>query len=196
MFNDKQNYSKEKFAKIHQNKIKFSDIEFSDCTFIDCNFMECEFYNCSFTNCTFSNCDLSLLKVTNSRFVDVSFKQSKAIGIDWTKAGGVSSRMPLSIHFFDSVINYSSFFGLSLHNMQIIHCSVHDVDFTEAKLNNAHLQKSDFFNSRFLHTDLTKADFVDAINYLIDPTANIVKKAKFSVPEVMSLLRGFEIIVE
>ena len=35
-----------------------------------------------------------------------------------------------------------------------------------------------------------------AINYMIDPTENSIKKAKFSFPDVVNLLRSFDIEIE
>lgn len=37
------------------------------------------------------------------------------------------------------------------------------------------------------------ANFIGARNYAIDPTQNTLKKAKFSLPEAMSLLRSLDI---
>ena len=66
---------------------------------------------------------------------------------------------------------------------------------------NSNLAGSDFGNSdlqasKFQNTNLEKANFVGAKNYYIDPTQNKLKKAKFSSPEVLSLLAGFEIEIE
>lgn len=193
---DSLQYTKENFLKIKESKRKFLHKDFTDCSFENCNFLECEFYKCSFTNCRFINCDLSVIKVTNSQFSDVLFKNSKVIGVDWTKAGGTRSSMIISINFLASTINYSSFFGLKLHKMQLIDCIAHEVDFTEADLTESICRKTDFFDSKFQHANLTKADFTDARNYVINPNGAIIKKAKFSLPEAMSLLRAFDIVIE
>jgi len=42
---------------------------------------------------------------------------------------------------------------------------------------------------------LTEADLSKARNYLIDPGLNQLKKAKFSLPEAMSLLYNMDIIL-
>ncbi|MDP2103500.1 MAG: hypothetical protein Q8K26_01100 [Candidatus Gracilibacteria bacterium] len=48
----------------------------------------------------------------------------------------------------------------------------------------------------FQNSNLTKVNFSGATNYYIDPTQNKLKGAKFSQPEVLSLLAGFGIEIE
>ncbi|GAH27414.1 unnamed protein product, partial [marine sediment metagenome] len=55
---------------------------------------------------------------------------------------------------------------------------------------------TDFTKSLFIHTNLTKADFTESINYNIDPNQNEIKNAKFSFPEVVSLLNHFDIEID
>jgi len=39
------------------------------------------------------------------------------------------------------------------------------------------------------------ADFASAVRYDIDPQTNKIKKAKFSLPEAVGLLKGFAITI-
>lgn len=191
-----QEYSDQHFLKLHEEKKVFSAIEFYNCTFENCYLLECLFQKCTFTHCTFINCDISALKVTNSKFIEVVFESSKVIGVDWTQAGKVGSYMPLSLKFFQSTLTYSTFFGLNLAHIEVVKCIVHEVDFTDADISEGNFRETDFLESKFHNTNLSKADFRQARNYTIDPRANIVKKAKFSLPEAMTLLSGFDIILE
>ena len=68
-------------------------------------------------------------------------------------------------------------------------------DFAEADLSLASCTGTDFADSRFLHTDLTEADFVGARNYAISPSLNVLKKTSFSLPEAVSLLYGLDIVL-
>lgn len=196
-FEDGRAYQKQKFVKLAEQAVRFSSIEFSDCEFSGCSFSRCSFYRCRFSNCRFRNCDLGVIEVPNSRFVDVAFSDCRVTGVDWTRAGDVTdSRLPLSISFERCVIDYSTFFGLQLKGSRLAECTVHEADFSEADLSEADCRKSDFTGSKFLHTNLTKADFTLATNYSINPAANIVKKARFSLPEAVSLLNGFDVVIE
>ncbi len=194
---DGQRYEKQKFTKLVERGSTFAGIEFDSCSFDGCVLSECSFYRCRFAGCRFSNCDLSVLRVPNTRFVDVGFTGSKLVGVDWTKAGdSVVSRMPLSVGFDGCVLNLSIFFGLQLKGSRLARCTAHEVDFAEADLSEADCSGSDFAGSTFLHTDLTRANFTGATGYAINPAANTVKKARFSLPEAVSLLSGFDVIIE
>ena len=70
-----------------------------------------------------------------------------------------------------------------------------DVDFRETDLSQADFAGTNLCDSLFLATDLTEADLSQARNYQIDPSQNTVRKAKFSLPEAMSLLYGLDIVL-
>ncbi len=126
-------------------------------------------------------------------FLDVVFDQSKLMGINWTKAKWPKVRLSSSINFYSCNISHSNFFGLSLLEINIQECKVHDTDFREADLSYSNLASSDFYQSLFIHSKLTSVDFSEAINYNIDITLNEVKKATFTFPDVINLLQHFEI---
>ena len=47
-----------------------------------------------------------------------------------------------------------------------------------------------------MHTNLQASNFLEAMNYNINPNENDIRKGKFSMPEVMSLLNSFQIEIE
>jgi len=83
-----------------------------------------------------------------------------------------------------------------LQQVIIKDCEANEVDFTESNLNKANCTMTDFKGSKFSNTDLSYADFTSAKNYDIDPTYNKIKKATFSIPEVLTLLQGFDINIK
>ena len=85
---------------------------------------------------------------------------------------------------------------LSLQRMEMVECVAREVDFTGTNLTRANLAKTDFLGSRFADTDLSYADLSKAVNYALDPRANKLKKAVFSLPEAMSLLFAFDIVLK
>lgn len=171
--------------------------DFIACQFERCVFTEAAFAHCSFTDCRFTGCDLSLARVPGSRFTDTRFHSSKLLGVDWTKAGdAVISKLFLSVHFDDCLLNYATFFGLTLRRGRFTGCIAREVDFREADLTETVCTKSDFTGSKFHHTNLTKADFRHASGYAINPATNTLTKARFSLPEAISLLNGFDIVIE
>lgn len=171
-----------------------SEVVFSGCRFERCSFSGGEWYRCALLDCGFDECDLSNLKVPGSRFVDVAFRRCKLLGVDWTLAGDrTASKLPLSFSFEDCVVSLCGFFGLSLKNSRLLRCTAIEADFAETDLSGCDCRETDFAKARFLHTNLSKADFSGARNYQIDPTANTVKRARFTLPEAVALLQAFDL---
>ncbi len=59
----------------------------------------------------------------------------------------------------------------------------------------ADFRGADLSGTLFHNCDLSKADFSTAVNYNIDPGTNKIKKAKFSLFEVLGLLSVFDITI-
>lgn len=74
-------------------------------------------------------------------------------------------------------------------------CILHDAIFTQSQLSESDFEGSDLKGSIFHHTNLEKASFLNAINYSIHPLNNKLSKAKFSKPEVLSLLDHLDISI-
>ena len=187
----KSNYFREKISGLTFTDKTIKDIEFEDCGFTKCIFINCIIDNCRFIDCEFDDCSISAGKLNNSSFINIKFKNSKVMGIDWTKAKGVRF-----LDFKNCDISYSNFSYLKLPCFQLVNSISHEVNFGGADLHEAIFTKTDFCKSIFLNTNLVKADFRSAFNYGIDIHANKLKQAKFSLPEAASLLRNLEIEIE
>jgi fluoroquinolone resistance protein len=187
----KNYYYKETFTRETCLKESFKAIEFEECRFIGCSFIECKFQKWKFIESTFSECILSAVIPMENRFRDVKFSKCKVIGIDWTKTDELSD-----LDFSDCQINFSNFSMLILPKTRIVRCEAKEVDFTETDLSNGDFQNTDFEKSRFFKTNLFGANFKGAVNYYIDIKNNSIKKARFSLPEALSLLNSLDIIIE
>ena len=166
---------------------------FVECHFERCKFVESAFERCAFEDCIFSNCDLSLAKFPATSMIRVRFEDSKLIGINWTLSKWMAKSVSKRADFVRCNIQYSAFMGLPMRGVQMTACAAHDVNFTDADLQEANCAKSDFMNSRFAGANLSGANFVGAINYRIDFQSTKIKKAKFSLPEALALLDALEI---
>jgi fluoroquinolone resistance protein len=187
----KSSYYQEKFTKISLAQSTVKEIEFEECEFHDCSFVDCGFIRCRFINCTFSGCMISAIVPTDCRFVDVYFTDSKVIGVDWTKAQHMRE-----VRFDRCQINYSNFRLLKLPKMTMTVCEAKEVDFTGTDLTEGDFTYTDFERSVFSKTILTKANFTGAKNYFIDARQNTIKKARFSLPEALSLLYCLDVVIE
>jgi fluoroquinolone resistance protein len=113
------------------------------------------------------------------------------MGVDWTKTEDLRG-----LDFSGCQINYSNFRMLKIPKTQLIACEAKEVDFTEADLNQSDFQRTDFENSVFFKTNLSQVDFRGAKNYYIDVKNNVIKKARFSLPEAMFLLKSLDITID
>ena len=171
--------------------------EFNSCLFVKCSFNETVFRECHFRECTFRKCDLSLVHFKDCSFSDTRFEDSQVLGVDWTETAWATSKFSLTkpVDFLNCVLNYSTFMGMNLKQINITKCIAREVSFEDANLTEANCSFTDFTNSRFLHTNLTGADLTGAKNYTIAAHLNILKKTRFSLPEAMSLLYSLDIVL-
>lgn len=169
------------------------DKEFDTCTFESCNFSDTHFVDSKFYECKFINCNLSMLTVKGCSFFDVIFEESKAIGINWTQAAWSRIKLNSPFKFYKCILNNSSFYGLCVKEMDMIECKAKEVDLRAADCSKSNFTYTDFANSLFGNSNLSETDFSEAINYNIDIFNNVIKKAKFSLPEAMNLLNSLDI---
>ncbi|MBN1189900.1 MAG: pentapeptide repeat-containing protein [Dehalococcoidales bacterium] len=188
---DLDSYYREKFSGVSLAQEKLESIRFEECEFEGCSLVECRMVKCRFLNCRFKGCILSAVNPLGSRFSEDKFEDSKVIGCDWTRAQHVEE-----LDFRDCQVSYSNFKLLKLEGLKLVNCEAKEVDFIETGLSRGVFKNTDFENSRFFKTDLSLADFRGAKNYNIDVRNNTLKKARFSLPEALSLLNGLDIILD
>ena len=188
-------YYGQTFEALSRNAAMIEQSEFEECAFIACSFHEIHWRGCTFLNCLFKECQWHLNQVTHSSFKLVRFEDSTVVGVDWTQAAWPKKSLFRALQFTRCVLNHSTFIGLNLRDLHLVECVAHDVDFEDADLTQAICRGTDFTNSRFCRTNLTKADFSSARNYSIAAQQNTLKKTKFSLPEALSLLDHLDIIL-
>ena len=184
-------YYQEKLVKLSCTEEKFQSRVFEECEFNSCSFIDCKFEKCKFLNCKFTECNLTAIIPLNCHFIEVRFSKCKVMGIDWTKAQKLQD-----LNFFECQMNYSNFKLLKLPKIKIVKCEAKEIDFIETELSGGDFRNTDFEKSLFFKANLTNADFRGATNYTIDIKTNILKRARFSLPEALSLLEGLDIIIE
>ena len=189
-------YFEESFKLLIQAPIEIRSSNFHDCIFEKCKLSESSFINCRFISSSFISCDLSLVQVPGSYFSGVHFEKCKAIGINWAQAYWQGNGVREPIEFRNCALSHSTFLGVDIKASKFIGCELIGVDFRDANLSSVDFSSSDLNKSLFASTDLMRSDLSTARNYQIDPTKNNIKNAKFTMPEVMSLLYSMEIEIE
>ena len=166
-----------------------SSSSFVNCIFENCNFTSSIWNNAIFSNCSFNTCNLSLLKLENCRLQHILFTDCKIVGAEFYKC----EKRFFFINSKNCLILYSNFSDLNMKRASFQQSKIKESFFTATCLSEADFTHTDLQGTIFHQSDLSKADFRNAINYIIDPQTNKVKKGKFSFPEVTGLLHGFEI---
>ena len=192
MMFEAQSFEKREFSGVSWTGQGLCRKEFLNCVFKSCDFGECKFSGSVFIDCVFTCCNLSNIKVDNCGFRGVTFDDCKLINVPFTSINPFLLRWV----FKKCKIEFCNFGGLKMKHSRFVESVIRGTDFINVDLEGADFSGSDLRDSRFHNAVLVNANFVDARNYYIDPTANKLKKAKFSSPEVLSLLAAFEIKVE
>ena len=120
------------------------------------------------------------------------FLNSKILGVDF----GDCHDFLLEMYFENCDLTLSSFYGLTLKNRRFVSCKLQEVDFTNADLSASVFDNCDLHKALFENTNLEKADFRTARHYSIDPELNRIKKAKFSIPDVVGLLDRYDLSIQ
>lgn len=193
---NKKSYSDTTFKRIDLQHRQVLQSEFDNCKFIHCDFSDAQFQICRFTDCTFEDCNFKMAQIQGCVFSKVKFTKCSLMGVDWTQANWNDWATKLgALLFFECDLKYGIFFGLNLHQFKLIGCYAHEANFSEADLSEADCKNTDFAGALFHNCNLTQANFVGAKNYAIDITHNIIKKAKFSLPEATRLLFYLDIML-
>ena len=126
-----------------------------------------------------------MCKIDGTAIDGVRFESCKLTGIDFTEASeynfapDFSECLLDSCVFYDNTLNHSQFLDTTLRNTDFSNCRLKEADFSGAR----------FQSSQFLGCIMDGADFRTAAGYTIDPTANKLGTAHFSLPEAASFLK-------
>jgi uncharacterized protein YjbI with pentapeptide repeats len=180
------------FEKQDYTKVPLKKGAYDNCKFINCSFLNSDLSNVNFTTCEFQDCDWSNTNIKHTVLNEVCFSNCKLLGLQFDHC----SDFLFSVEFIKCNLSFSSFYNLRAKKTSFKDCILHQVDFTTAELSSSVFDNCDFKSATFERTILEKVDFRSSYNYIIDPEMNTVKKAKFSMPEVLGLLRKYNIEVK
>lgn len=185
-------FEDELFTGLSCSDVDLSDRIFRDCQFVDCDFSGSKLSKCQFSDCEFKQCNFSNAKLYGTKLSESDFIACKMDGIDFTTC----NQMLFSINLNRCKIAFGIFAGLQMSGSNLSGSALTDCLFEETDLSRANLSKCDFQGATFDHTNLTGADLRNATGYSINPNTNKVATARFSYPEVLSLLQPLGIVVE
>jgi fluoroquinolone resistance protein len=175
------------YQKKSLEKATYENCQFNSCNFGEVNLTGISFVDCHFIDCNFSNAMLNTVSINGAEF-----KNCKMLGLHFEHC----NPFLFSANFTGCQLNLSSFYQVKLKFAQLINCTLVDVDFTEADCTNVKFDGSDLSQAIFDQTNLLKADFRTAENFIINPENNNITKAKFSKHNLLGLLTHFNIDIE
>jgi fluoroquinolone resistance protein len=167
------------------------NVEFIECQFHGIDFTIYNFSRFKFIDCEFKKCDFNNISVRGSTFRGPKFVDSKLMGVNWTQASTF-----LGPAFKDCLLDYSLFQSMNLKSVIFKDCKMSEVDFYEAQCMKASFCGSSLYGSTFNGANLSEADFRGATEYSINVKETTVGKAKFSMPEAVSLLSALNIVID
>jgi len=180
------------FDKIDFRETNLAKGEYESCSFTACDFSHSNLSEVKFIGCNFMACNLSLAKLKQTSFLDVKFKDCKMLGLRFDHC----SEFGLSFSIDNCSLNHSSFYQRKLKKANFKDAQFQEADFTDCDLTAATFHNCDFAGAKFENTNLERADMRTAYNYTLNPAINRIKKAKFSIPQVVGLLSAYDIIID
>ncbi len=184
------NYIEEKnFTDTNFAENELTGEAYENYTFLSCNFSNANLSGINFIDSKFNGCNFSLTNLSKTAMRDVVFTDCKLIGLHFDTC----KNFLFSVSFKNCVLSISSFYKLKLKKTIFESTKLEEVDFTEADLSGSVFNNCDLSKTVFDKTVLQKVDFRTAYNYSINPAKNDIKKAKFSLPEIVGLLDNYDI---
>lgn len=182
----------EHFEKQTYLDAPFKKGDYEHCVFEQCNLTEQHLSGSKFSNCTFRACNLSMTKLNGTVLNEVSFVDCKLLGLHFD----VCDRFGFLVSFDTSLLDYSSFYQCKMAKTVFKKTQCVQVDFTECDLSLASFEECNLDKAVFDRTHLEKADFRTAYRYCLDPEANFIKHARFSVSGIHGLLQKYQLDIE
>ncbi|WP_151087489.1 pentapeptide repeat-containing protein [Hymenobacter baengnokdamensis] len=166
------------------------DVE--QCHFVNCDFGEADLSGLRLEDCLFERCNLTTVKLSGTALQNVAFADCKLLGV----AFGACQDMLFGVHFDVCQLRYASFGGKRLAGTRFVKCKLDEVDFTNADLSAAVFQDCDLAGTIFHDTQLGGADFTTATGFSIDPEANYLAGARFTLAGLPGLLTKYGLAIE
>jgi uncharacterized protein YjbI with pentapeptide repeats len=189
---DKKSFLEKVFEDSFLCKEDCFDNDFINCQFRNIDFTEYNLSGSSFVDCEFKGCNFSNTVVDNCSFQGVKFQECKFIGILFSRVNTFLQEW----EFNKCKLELCMFENMDIRESQFLYSKLFEVTFLNSNLKESEFKGSDLKDTVFEKCNLEKSDFREAKRYWFNISNNRVKGAKFSQPEVLSLLEGFEIEIE
>lgn len=189
-------YDNQIIEEVKLEKESFADIEFTECEFINCIFEECSLRRCKFNDCKFVDCNIVSLKAEDSQIRGLEFKHCNLIGIHWSELISKEQILSPIRKMSDCLLKYNTFMDMDFRKFDFESNVIQDSLFDECDLRDSSFKGCRLERTQYVHSSMQKADFREAREYQIDIETNKLSSARFSFPEVISLLKSIGIRID
>ncbi len=195
-FDEPKEWEEKEICKLIMEDTTLEDQTFLECVFSNCQFLSTRIKRCMFRNCTFQNCIFVGVDWDFSSMMDGKFFDCVCVGVNWSLLKTKIRRNEPIYEAKNTFFKYCSFYQMGLRRFHFETCRFQESYFEECNMQECHMEQIDFGKTQFRGCDLRKADFRGAVGYVIDLQQNKLQDAKFSFPEVITLLDGLGIRIE
>ncbi|HAS80012.1 MAG TPA: hypothetical protein DCR90_03790 [Fusobacteriaceae bacterium] len=150
------------------------------------------FENSEFLNCIFNSCQLISSTFKDTKFINLNFENSELISGDLSQL----NQFIIEVGFYNSYLKYCDFSKLNLQKTNFLNSTLKECMFFETNLSQSSFYNSDLEKTSFDRCNLERSNFKNAINYRINPLTNHIVGGKFSLPDLIGLVKDFNIIIE
>ncbi|MDR0510487.1 MAG: pentapeptide repeat-containing protein [Rikenellaceae bacterium] len=166
--------------------------EYERCRFAGCDMREAELPGRIFIECRFEECDMSLASLRGTALREVLFVGCKMLGARFDECNAFG----LEMAFEECRMDNASLCSLRLPHTTFRRCSLREADLAGCDLTGAVFDECDLTGAIFDNTIVEQADLRSARNFSIDPEANYIRRARFSLSGLAGLLEKYDIITE
>jgi fluoroquinolone resistance protein len=179
------------FSDLALDGADLSGKELQRCTFRRCKLPASRWARSKLEDCLFEHCDLTRMVPLGLALRDVTFKDSKLMGVDWTDLG------PLPRVAFEACdLRYASFVKLKLRATGFLRCTARESNFIDVDLTEADFTGSDLTDSTIRGCTLARTNLARATGVLFDVQGNRVKGARIGLEAALAMARAAGMVVE
>lgn len=186
----------ESFNSLALNSASLKNHKFIDCSFEGCTFENCKIGSSSFVSCSFNNCTIINPESHFSEIKNSTFEGCNLIGVVWGELCSAEKFATPIGTFKNCCLKYNTFYDMNLIKFNFSGNIIQDSLFEKCNLKESNFRYCRLDKTTFLQCNLTKADFREAMGYVVDIKTNLMKNARFSFPEVTSLLNTLDIKID
>ncbi len=171
---------------------KLPEGEYDGCVFEQLVIPGADLSRYHFLDCSFIGCNLGNVRLRNTSLKNVLFKDCKLTGMPFRDCHPFLFKIKLE----QCKVDLASFHGLPMKETFFHDCDLHEADFSGADLTGSTFNRCDLSLAQFEETNLEKCDLRTALNFIIDPEKNRIRKCFFSLSGLTGLLGKYDLRIE